>query len=886
MQAPQHLARLAAVALALAPAAAQDSRVWRVELPPSPLGRASASPAIAGERVVVSTSLEVLALDARSGELLWTSERDSRWTSEHWTRLGIDDERSVVAPAVAQGIVVASLLVPRPDEALLWDELGVPLGRVAPERRLHAFDLASGRPLWSHAPTWDGTGGAFAERARVAGPPVVAGSRVLVPCYGLSERTEQLLEQEPVDDYHVACYELATGELVWSTAVARTQPPLDMFGRRFMELATPPLAVAGERAIAVTRCGVVAALRVDTGELSWSTEYERLGRTPAPDWLRGDKPLGLTHWRTAPPVVADGAVIAAPADALRLLAFDLTTGAPLWSEPHVPEADTLLGADRTTIWLGGDRTLVALRKPGGLAGGGALERAWRADLGDAEPGMPRALVTGDAVLVPRSDRIAAFDRTNGERLPDRALAHEPGNLALAGDVLVAQSDVAVVGLGRPLIWSVALPAEPFARLFAHRTRFGAFPAIAQGSVLASDGVELVAVDAGSGAVRWRSELNASWKRAVYRRSALTLDHGRDLVAPLVAGAVVVAALEVPLPDASSNFVYQGAPIRPIVAERRLHAFDLESGRPLWDHRPPADWDATTGSFAVRARVAGSPVAAGSRVLVPCWGLVDRARRGVVDEPLADYHVACYELATGELVWSTLVVVADLSVDLSDVREEALATPPLVVEGERAFAVTSCGVVAALRVDTGELLWSTVYERLPPRRGRGWDPDAGRPHWRVAVPLVVDGAVIATPVDSPHLVAFDVESGARLWAESHPHHADTLLGADRTTIWLAGERELVAWPNPSGLASGDPLRSSRRVDLGGDGTDMPRALLTDAAILVPRADGIAAYDRATLEPLPGLALPWPAGPGSLASAGGVLVTQSSTAVAGLVLGAER
>src|SRR6185503_16619448 len=115
----------------------------------------------------------------------------------------------VLAPGAGDGIALAVMQEPFTEyETEDWQ--GIEIMKAIPERRLHAFDLETGRPLWDHAPrlTWDGQRqrwdgqGTYAERMMVAGSPIVVGARVLVPCYRMQGRI----------DYHVACYELTSGE--------------------------------------------------------------------------------------------------------------------------------------------------------------------------------------------------------------------------------------------------------------------------------------------------------------------------------------------------------------------------------------------------------------------------------------------------------------------------------------------------------------------------------------------------------------------------------------------------------------------------------------------------------------------------------------------------
>src|SRR5262249_31288158 len=146
------------------------------------------------------------------------------------------------------------------------DWQGITISTALPERRLFAFDLATGLPLWDHAPppSWDGVNGDFAERMSVTGSPLVVGERVLVSC----------MSDESSIDYHVACYRIETGQLLWDRFVVRGQEERTNFEYLVREFAPPPLVSApGQRVVTETGLGVVAALDAATGELLWRTEY-------------------------------------------------------------------------------------------------------------------------------------------------------------------------------------------------------------------------------------------------------------------------------------------------------------------------------------------------------------------------------------------------------------------------------------------------------------------------------------------------------------------------------------------------------------------------------------------------------------------------------------
>ena len=218
----------------------------------------------AGDQVLVCSTLRLSCIDAFTGELEWQAGPPAGWSRLIGRRRadlfkGINRDQLLVWPAVGGKVAVAALQIPYSDEDKEnWQ--GIEIMKEIAQRRLFAFDLETGAELWNHAPTLEWHTGqkrfqidgrqSYAQSMLVAGPPVIVGSRVLVPCYRMQGRI----------DYHVACYELENGELLWSTSVVSGQRPRNMFGRARREFAAPPLVVTGHRIIAQTDLGTVAAL--------------------------------------------------------------------------------------------------------------------------------------------------------------------------------------------------------------------------------------------------------------------------------------------------------------------------------------------------------------------------------------------------------------------------------------------------------------------------------------------------------------------------------------------------------------------------------------------------------------------------------------------------
>ena len=482
-----------------------DSEPWRCPLDLVPFARKgdrapyryNLFPALVRDRVLVSSTLRFFAVDAFSGEILWSAGPPPGWTllSDHRENElfeGINYEQLLVAPASGGRVALTALQIPysenQNDE---WQ--GIHIMTAVPERRLFAFDLESGRELWNHSPplawdpkesrwTWDGTTGSYAQRMMIAAPPIVAGPRVLVPCYRESGRI----------DYHVACYEIETGKLLWSTPVVSGQRERNMFGRARQEYAASPLVVAGERVIAQTELGTVAALDLLTGRMLWQSLYRQieLPKTRSYNISKREE-----TWRLAPPVVAGDLVISTPSDSREIVAFGLEDGHAEWaySEVSLRRLDRntetlafnhLLGADEDTIYLAGAK-VAALQKPGGLAAGSTFVTKWTYALSPAREApperTPRTLLCRDSVLVAVGEERLVLDRKTGVKQPTSGVIGG-GNVWVENGVLfVLNGD----GLAGYFDWNALLersklalardPEDPrivleTAQLFARRGR--------------------------------------------------------------------------------------------------------------------------------------------------------------------------------------------------------------------------------------------------------------------------------------------------------------------------------------------------------------------------------------------------------------------------------
>ncbi len=501
----------------------------------------------------------------------------------------------------------------------------------------------------------------------------------------------------------------------------------------------------------------------------------------------------------------------------------------------------------------------------------------------------RALITrGDLAFEAGHGQLAARSWEESRRALDLAVPPDADlSSALAARLAIPLSstvtDVDTLATTEQLpprldsAWTLDLPPAP-------REGFSDFanlrPVIADGIVWLNTGLRILAVDLFSGVTIWDSGEVQGWDQlSAWARKELVLGVARDTLISTVAvdktSGILVGALQLPLSDADNNN-FGSIQITVSLPERRLFAFDSQSGAPLWDHAPRLGNQLSllgADTFEERMRIAAPPLIESNLVLVPCYELAGRITM----------FVAAYDLFTGELVWRTRVVGGQQRVNLFGEHESEFNAAPLTAIDNKLIVLSQLGVLAALDLETGEPLWEASYEQFELPRANGYYAPTRARVWQASAPKVADGIVFATPVDCPNLIAFGLASGAPLWSASaldlrgsgfgtvsgeingrwglaSPNsrvannsrgEVDHLIAADGKTIWLGGDH-LVAWTNDlDDLSVKGPTRTrfpaiKTPSGLLTNGPISPRPLgeATVGTILVPTDWGVLQVDRET------------------------------------------
>ncbi|MBC8451566.1 MAG: PQQ-binding-like beta-propeller repeat protein, partial [Planctomycetes bacterium] len=240
-----------------------------------------------------------------------------------------------------------------------------------------------------------------------------------------------------------------------------------------------------------------------------------------------------------------------------------------------------------------------------------------------------------------------------------------------------------------------------------------YPVAAEGRVFVNSGLRVLALRASNGRLLWDSGEPLGWDAlSGWKRREMSRGIGREDLVNAVAtdGRVVVAPQQLPYSN-SENDQVDGLTITVSLPERRLFAFDAVSGAPLWNHAPDAARRllGLPLEFQQRARISAPPKIVGDLVLVPSYELVGRI----------NLYVSAYDLFTGELVWSQLVVSGQTRVNLFGEHEVEFNSAPLATTEDAVFVATGLGVVACLDRTTGEPRWTQDYSRFKLPRTNGY-----------------------------------------------------------------------------------------------------------------------------------------------------------------------
>ncbi|MCB9879663.1 MAG: PQQ-like beta-propeller repeat protein, partial [Planctomycetes bacterium] len=274
-----------------------------------------------------------------------------------------------------------------------------------------------------------------------------------------------------------------------------------------------------------------------------------------------------------------------------------------------------------------------------------------------------------------------------------------------------------------------------------------------------------------------------------------------------------------------------------------------SGKKLWAH-----FDELDGPRTRRFRghdSCGPPLIVGDTVYAPVHD-----RSGAIA-----FSVAAYDLQTGQPKWRQLVCSSQQDVNMFGNARTEFASSPLALCDGVLYGASNLGVAFALDAADGRLRWITAYDvvRMPPAMLHG---QAERQvYFANNAPVVAEGVVCCTPLDSQFALGIDIDTGTKLWRLPYDARVDGienrvqwLAGALGDEFVLSGAGAVAVLARPEGNFGTQPVvRQLVRPDQLGErrrGQSPGRPAVTATHVWLPGTDQLLAFDR-TGEPAQGL-----------------------------------
>lgn len=180
------------------------------------------------------------------------------------------------------------------------------------------------------------------------------------------------------------------------------------------------------------------------------------------------------------------------------------------------------------------------------------------------------------------------------------------------------------------------------------------------------------------------------------------------------------------------------------------------------------------------------------------------------------YIAVFDLVERSLIKA--IAVCSNGVELTmfgyDAREP-LSTPP-ASDGENIYIVTNLGTVFAFSLITESIVWLREYSQMRIRAADGYFPQFRTIHWTARPPVVEDGLLIFTPLDSEYAYAVETDTGRLLWRLSYNTAgigANALLGVSGDSVVFSGRKIGLVGLRNGKLRKTIPLPASKSYGLG-------------------------------------------------------------------------
>ncbi len=470
-----------------------------------------------------------------------------------------------------------------------------------------------------------------------------------------------------------------------------------------------------------------------------------------------------------------------------------------------------------------------------------------------------ARLASAAVLADPKTAIAAkaAERLSADGSDTLSILTPPANLfsAIGGGRSGATPMDDPVGHPRSF-WRQEVFADGFDR--REKGQLAMFPVGDLDGIFVNTGRELIALDPLRKEVLWVSasplrDQAGNQPRQIIRRGRRTRRGRMRSINPddainqdMVLSAAVdhelaVCALQVP--DNGKTVTFQASfEVISKIPRRRMFAFSRQSGTLLWAHFDELDGPRTRRYHGHDA--CGPPLIAGDTLYAPI-----QDRTGAIA-----FSIGAYDARTGVPKWRRLVCSSQQDVNMFGNARMEFASSPLALHGGVLYGATNLGVSFAVDALSGRLRWITSYDVVHMPQARLHGQADRQVFFANNAPVVHDGVVCMTPLDSQFALGFDVDNGTILWRLPFDaqiggieNRVQWLCGAIDDEFILSGAGVVAVKARPEGTFGMTPIyRQMVRPDQIGDRrySMLPaRSAVSADHVWVPTRDKVLSFDRA-------------------------------------------
>jgi outer membrane protein assembly factor BamB len=356
------------------------------------------------------------------------------------------------------------------------------------------------------------------------------------------------------------------------------------------------------------------------------------------------------------------------------------------------------------------------------------------------------------------------------------------------------------------------------RHYTHRLAFG------NGLVYATNGHDVVALDAVTGSQRWKFD-NLAWINIDDKLNAELHAAQSQFTSlqPVISDGVLLVNIHQAKAVGRSD-KYRRIDIRHMTPLRRLHAFDAHSGALLWRQVIEAD-DAETSSITI-----GAPLVSSGRVFVPVYDAGGNV----------DISLMCFDLHSGKQLFKTFLASGSMETNLFGNLLTEVATPAPVSDGEHVWLLSQFGTLSCVAARTGVVEWTRTYPRTKVVVHQDGRLSQRINHFANNDLFLKNGVIVVAPLDSKSLFAVNGSSGALIKSYPAQDRDDNrmrfILDYDGKNIVTSG-----SYLQKIDFASGDKLYTSIQLYRynGYNSENLLSSQLSTTHAWMPYANGVAA-----------------------------------------------